>query len=179
MELSNLLLVLLLSMGGDKTDAKSEWSKRALSISEKNMNKSLASKLVDGIRLNNRPTICIECANKSWREKEKVKRERKKKNEFINTSQNIFGAKSCEKLPIMIRVSKSYSVGRGWKRDGREKSEGNNFRLKSNAFHLHRAFRLFLFFPLRHQCFCHYSFSKLFSHSSFWFVAWRNKSSIW
>lgn len=27
---------------------------------------------------------------------------------FINTSQNIFGAKSCEKLPIMMRVSRSF-----------------------------------------------------------------------
>lgn len=31
---------------------------------------------------------------------------------FINTSQNIFGAKSCEKLPIMMRVSRSLKGGK-------------------------------------------------------------------
>lgn len=88
---------------------------------KKYMNKSLASKSVDGIRLNNRATICIECANKSWREKE-MKNERRRMNSLI--PRKIFSApnhvKSC-RLWFVCPSPKAWEEERK-----REKSEGNN-----------------------------------------------------
>lgn len=44
---------------------------------------------------------------------------------LIITSQNIFGAKSCEKLPIIIRVSKSCAAVRmrGFEKKGKERKK--------------------------------------------------------